>query len=76
MHPFNKLLAFLPLTIILPILLWTDKTRRSLAVLAVILAVFAIFELGMISAVKRLRPQEERDIVEFLLGLLPGARSL
>jgi len=74
LHPFNKLMAFLPLTVIVPLWLWTERTPRSVMLLTAISVILVGAELAMIAAVRRLRPKEEKDIVQFLLGLLPDAR--
>jgi hypothetical protein len=73
LHPFNKLLAVLPLAVVVLLWLWTEKTAQSITVLVVFSAFFLCIEIAMILAAKRLRPKEEKDIVEFLSSLFPEA---
>jgi len=74
LHPFSKLMAFLPLAVIVLLWLWTERTPSSVMLLTAISAIVVGAELAVIVAVRHLRPKEENDIVQFLLGLLPDAR--
>jgi hypothetical protein len=71
LHPFNKLLPFLPLLILVPAWLWGPKTTQSLIFLSGFSVLFLIIEVMMIRAVLRMLPKEKGDIIQFLLDLFP-----
>lgn len=73
LHPFSKVFPLIPLAIAGPIWLWTNKTERFFLIVVTLISLLAVIIL--VGAVRRLRPQEERDIVQFLFKLFPEARG-
>ncbi len=72
-HPFNRIQVLFPLAILIPLWLWTQKSARSLIFLGMISVLLLFADAILIGAAKRLRPKEEKDIVQFLFGLFPDA---
>ena len=76
-HPFNKILALIPLAMVTVVLLTVGRSRTAgeIMFLAIFIAFFLVAELILIESARRARPQEERDIANFVLSLFPDARS-
>jgi hypothetical protein len=75
LHPFNKLLALLPLVVVLaPWLLRAENTARSTAILTLFSVFFLCIEIALLYSIRRLRPTEEEDLVQFLTDLLSDAQ--
>jgi hypothetical protein len=76
LHPFNKLLLVLPFVVVsVPWLLRAENTAHSTATLTLLSVFFLCIELALIYSIKRLRPAEEKDLVQFLTDLLSDAHS-
>jgi len=72
LHPFDKVMALLPLTIILfPWLLGVRPPVWGM----IFIGFFLLMEILVIGAARRLRPKEEKDIIQFLLALFPDAQD-
>jgi hypothetical protein len=74
-HPFHKILVFLPWVIPVPVLLWAPKSPRTLLFLLVLSVVFLAIEAAIVRASIRLLPKEQQDIVQFLLTLFSQKHS-
>jgi hypothetical protein len=75
LHPFSRILPLLPLAIGGPIWLWPDKTGHFFPIALSVTAVCFLTITILIAAVRRLRPQEEQDIVDFLKSLFPETQD-
>lgn len=75
LHPFSKLLPLLPLGIAGPVWLLFDESGRFFLMAASVTLVSLLAVATLLGAVRRLRRQEESDIIEFLSKLFPYARQ-
>jgi hypothetical protein len=75
-HPFSKIFPIIPLAIGGPIWLWSDKIGHFFPIAVTVTVISLLAVTILIGAVRRLRPQEERDIVDFLGRLFPEAQDL
>jgi len=76
LHPFTKVMVLLPLlAIAAPLWLWIEMSTKTLVLSIAVTAICLFVALAMAGGVKRLRALEEEDIVGFLFGLFPDARS-
>lgn len=74
LHPFNKLMLFFPAAaVLLPGWLSRGKSFEFLLLWSLLTLCFLIVEFFVIREIRRLRPMEERDIIDFVMGLFPDA---
>src|SRR6267154_27177 len=75
LHPFNKLMIFFPaVAVLMPGWLSGSKNLGFLIFWSLLTVCFVFFGLTIIREVIRLRPKEEKDIIEFLMSLFPNAQ--
>jgi hypothetical protein len=70
LHPYNIVMALIPLAAAALVWLWGGRTAAEIIFITVVLGA----EFILVETARRARPQEERDIVEFVLSLFPDAR--
>lgn len=76
LHPFDRIIALIPLAIIGMLWLWSEGTMRSRMILVGFSLLFLLMEVLMVGSARRLRPHEQKDIVRFLLALFPDAQDV
>ncbi len=70
LHPFSMVIALIPVATA-AVVLQSGVRTAGIIVFVVVMFAIALMDIG---TAKRARPQEEREIVEFLLSLFPDAR--
>jgi len=75
LHPLDRIIALIPLMTIAMLWMWSKGTMRSRMVLVGFSLFFLLIEVLILGSARRLRPQEQKDIVRFLLTLFPDAQD-
>ena len=76
LHPFNKVLALIPLAMVTPALFGVARARTAweMIFIAIFIAFCLVAVFIFVEAARRGRPQEEQDVVNFVVSLFPDAR--
>jgi hypothetical protein len=70
LHPFDIVVAVIPLATVVTVLFGSQRIGAAVIGFALF---FLIIDLIIITGIRRIRPREEQDIVQFLVALFPEA---